>query len=91
MTTPLTDESGTKFGDGLSIIDRVDSVRGQVLGAAGDRQFRMYVRLTPDAVKMLERSKEFQRRDGQHDLPQGLSDELPRAGRHAVDSGVHVT
>ena len=27
-------------------------------------------------------------RDGQHDLPQGLSDELPRAG-HAVDSGVH--
>jgi hypothetical protein len=62
MTTPLTDESGTKFGDGLSIIDRVDSVRGQVLGAAGDRQFRMYVRLKPDAVKMLERSKEFQRR-----------------------------
>ena len=27
-------------------------------------------------------------RDGQHDLPQGLSDQLPRAGRHAVDSGV---
>ena len=61
MVTPLTDESGTKFGDGLSIIDRVDSVRGQVLGAAGDRQFRMYVRLEPDAVNMLERSKEFQR------------------------------
>ena len=27
-------------------------------------------------------------RDGQHDLPQGLSDELPRAGGHAVDSGL---
>lgn len=61
MMTPLTDESGTKYGDGLSIIERVDSVRGQVLGAAGDRQFRMYVRLEPDAVKMMERSKEFQR------------------------------
>jgi hypothetical protein len=61
MMTPLADESGTKYGDGLSIIDRVDSVRGQVLGAKGDRQFRMYVRLKPDAVKMLERSKEFQR------------------------------
>ncbi len=61
MVTALTDESGTKYGDGLSIIDRVDSVRGQVLGAAGDRQFRMYVRLKPDAVAMLERSKEFQR------------------------------
>jgi len=61
MTTPLTDESGANFGDGLSVVDRVDSVRGQVLGATGDRQFRMYVRLKPDAVKMLERSKEFQR------------------------------
>src|SRR5262245_59649241 len=61
MTTPLTDDAGSKFGDGLSIVHRVDSVRGQVLGASGDRQFRMYVRLVPGAADMLERSQEFKR------------------------------
>lgn len=61
MNTPLTDESGSKYGDGLSLVQRVDSVRGQVSGAPGDRQFRMYVRLAPGAVDMMERSREFRR------------------------------
>ena len=61
MTTPLTDASGQKFGDGLALIERVDTVKGEVPGASGDRQFRMYVRLMPDAREMLERSQEFKR------------------------------
>ena len=61
MTTPLTDASGQKFGDGLALIERVDTVKGEVPGASGDRQFRMYVRLTPNAREMLERSREFKR------------------------------
>ena len=61
MTTPLTDASGQKFGDGLALIERVDSVKGEVSGASGDRQFRMYVRLTPNAREMLDRSREFKR------------------------------
>jgi hypothetical protein len=61
MTTPLTDASGQKFGDGLVLIERVDSVKGEVSGASSDRQFRMYVRLTPNAREMLERSREFKR------------------------------
>jgi hypothetical protein len=61
MTTPLTDASGQKFGDGLALIERVDSVKGEVSGASSDRQFRMYVRLTPNAREMLERSREFKR------------------------------
>ena len=61
MTTPLTDASGQKFGDGLALVERVDTVKGEVSGASGDRQFRMYVRLTPDAREMLERSREFKR------------------------------
>ncbi len=61
MTTPMTDASGQKFGDGLAIIERVDSVRGEVSGTSSDRQFRMYVRLTPNAREMLERSREFKR------------------------------
>ena len=61
MTTPLTDASGQKFGDGLTIIERVDSVKGEVPEASSDRQFRMYARLTPNAREMLERSQEFKR------------------------------
>ena len=61
LTTPLTDQSGQKFGDALALIERIDTVRGEVEGASGDRQFRIYVRLTPDARQMLERSREFKR------------------------------
>src|SRR4029453_5414392 len=59
MTTPLTDASGQKFSDGLALIERVDTIKGEVSGASGDRQFRMFVRLTPKAREMLERSQEF--------------------------------
>ena len=61
MTTPLTDASGRKFADGLVLIERVDSVKGEVSGASSDRQFRMYVRLTSNAREMLNRSREFKR------------------------------
>ena len=61
MTTPLTDASGQKLGDGLALIERVDSVKGEVSGASSDRQFRMYVRLTSNAREMLNRSREFKR------------------------------
>ncbi len=61
MTTPLTDSSGGRLGDALALIEHVDGVRGEVPGASGDRQFRMYVRLRPDARDTLERSKEFSR------------------------------
>ncbi len=61
MTTPLTDASGQKFGDGLALIERVDTVKGEVAGTSSDRQFRMYVRLARNAREMLERSREFKR------------------------------
>jgi hypothetical protein len=61
MTTPLTDASGQALGDGLSLVERVDSVKGEAPGTASDRQFRMYVRLTPGARDMLQRSRQFKR------------------------------
>ena len=61
MTTALTDASDQKFGDGLSLIERVDTVKGEVSGTSSDRQFRLYVRLTSNAREMLERSREFKR------------------------------
>ena len=41
MTTALTDASGKDLGDALALVEQVDGVRGKVLGASGDRQFRM--------------------------------------------------
>ena len=61
MTTALTDGSGQTFGDALSLIERIDTVKGEVPGTAGDRQFRIYVRLTPTAREWLQRSREFKR------------------------------
>ena len=61
MTTALTDASGTSLGDALALVDHVNSVRGEVPGASGDSQFRMYVRLLPTARATLERSREFRR------------------------------
>ena len=61
MTTSLTDPSGTSLGDALALVEQVESVRGEVAGAAGDRQFRMYVRLSAGALQTLSRSQQFQR------------------------------
>jgi hypothetical protein len=61
MTTAMTDASSAPIGDALALVERVDSVRGQVPQTASDRQFRMYARLTPDARALLERSREFKR------------------------------
>ena len=61
MTIQLTDAQGASLGDALALVERVESVRGEVDGAASDRQFRLYVRLTPDAVATLKRSQQFRR------------------------------
>ena len=47
--------------DALSLVERIDTVKGEVPGTAGDRQFRIYVRLTPTAREWLQRSREFKR------------------------------
>lgn len=61
-TTPLTDASGAQLGDALDLVERLDAVKGKVVGAPGDRQFRMYVRLKENAIDTLARSREFGRR-----------------------------
>jgi hypothetical protein len=61
MTTRLTDQAGADFGDALAVIERIDVVRGEVIGERGDHQFRIYVRLTADAIDKLSRSTQFKR------------------------------
>src|SRR5688572_5655289 len=57
----LSDSADVTIGDALSLVERVDSVRGEVTGAASDQQFRMYVRLTAGALDALARSQQFKR------------------------------
>jgi hypothetical protein len=58
-TTALTDENGAALGSGIDIVKAVDEIAGESRGARGDRQFRLYVLLEPDAVERLTRSREF--------------------------------
>ena len=61
MTTRLTDRAGADLGDALTLMDRIDVVRGEVTGERGDHQFRIYVRLTVDGFDKLSRSQQFKR------------------------------
>lgn len=61
MTTTLTDTGGGDLGNVLALVAQVNTVRGEVRGEAGDRQFRIYVQLTASAYDTLMRSREFRR------------------------------
>ncbi len=59
--TKLTDAEGKGLGRAIDLVDAVDEVMGQESGVGGDRQFRVYVYLKPDAVDILSKSQEFAR------------------------------
>ncbi len=60
--TRLTDESQQPMNlTALDLIQKVDAVAGRVADAGGDKQFRLYVQLRPDARQILEKSREFSR------------------------------
>jgi hypothetical protein len=60
--TRLTGAEGAALNlTALDLVARVDAVAGSVPDAGGDKQFRMYVQLRPDARKILENSREFSR------------------------------
>jgi hypothetical protein len=62
LGSTLTDRrSGQSMGRTIDIIDYVEGVRGQVKGAPGDEQFRVYVALKPGARELVDNAKEFRR------------------------------
>ena len=75
MTIQLTDAQGASLGDALGLLERVETVRGEVAGAASDRQFRLYVRLSPDALATLK-GRSSSSAAGQCRVPPGISNEL---------------
>jgi hypothetical protein len=68
-STALTDDGGKPIANekgepmtALDLVAKLDAVHGKKKGASGDEQFRIYVQLVPDAVSILEESREFSRR-----------------------------
>ncbi len=62
LGSSLTDRrSGQPLGRTIDLIDYVEGVRGQVTGAPGDQQFRVYVALEPGALAIVDNAKEFRR------------------------------
>ena len=61
LNTRLTAENGGPMGTALDLVDVIERVSGQVPGTRGDRQFRVYVYLKPEAVNKLHAAREFRR------------------------------
>ena len=59
MTTNLTSKSGQPMGEALDLVQSIETIHGKVPQARGDLQFRVYVILRPDALKILKDSNEF--------------------------------
>ena len=56
----LTDSNGGIIKpNGLELVQNLDEIAGQIKGVGGDKQFRIYVRLVPDAQDVLAKSTEF--------------------------------
>lgn len=68
MWTPLTGQNeealvddGGRPLDALDLVEKLDATKGKLKGAGGDVQFRIYVQLKSDAVRLLNESREFSR------------------------------
>jgi hypothetical protein len=59
LSTQLTDKSGAKLGSAIQIVAKLDTVSGEVPGAKGDKQFRIYVQLKEGALDILDKSQQF--------------------------------
>ena len=55
LSTKLTNEKGQSLGLAIDLVDALDQVLGEEAGAGGDRQFRVYVYLKPNAIRHPER------------------------------------
>ena len=62
LNAKMTDAQGKSLGRAIDLVEAIDEVMGEQSGVGGDRQFRLYVYLKPNAVDILSRSQEFSSR-----------------------------
>jgi hypothetical protein len=61
LKAKLTDVNRKNLGCAIDLVDAVDEVMGEEATVGGDRQFRVYVYLKPNAMDVLTKSQEFYR------------------------------
>ena len=62
IMTKLTDAAGKELAkSAIDVVDKLDTVAGEILGAGGDEQFRIYVQPRSGVLELLNQSKEFKR------------------------------
>jgi len=59
--TVLTDKSGNRMGRAIDLIENLETIRGHIPDVRGDLQFRIYVTLKPQAIRLLKESVQFKR------------------------------
>jgi hypothetical protein len=59
LNAKITDATGKSMGRAIDLVQAVDEVLGEQPNVGGDRQFRLYVYLKPNAIDILNRSQEF--------------------------------
>jgi hypothetical protein len=59
--TKLTDQAGKPIGAAIDLVASLDGIAGEDKGKRGDQQFRIYVRMAPDAERRLIDAREFRR------------------------------
>jgi hypothetical protein len=59
LNAKITDATGKSLGRAIDLVEAVDEVLGEQSGVGGDRQFRLYVYLKPNAFEILSHSQEF--------------------------------
>lgn len=61
LATELTSEDGKPLGRAIDLIEAIDEVAGERKGESGDRQFRIYFHLKPNALEVLSQSTQLRR------------------------------
>jgi hypothetical protein len=61
LNAPMTDAHGKSLGHAIDLVANIDDVMGEEPGMGGDRQFRLYVYLQPNAFAALNNSVGFKR------------------------------
>ena len=59
--TVLTDKNGTRMGRAIDLVESLETIRGHIPDVRGDLQFRIYVTLKPQAIRLLKESVQFKR------------------------------
>lgn len=61
VNTKLTDEGGRSLGRAVDLVDTLENIAGEIQGLKGDKEYRLYVALKPNALATLSRAREFAR------------------------------